>query len=130
MIKQQDLSRFASEMLEFLRKKKINSLKSLEEKVGEKFDLGEGGIEIVEEDMDGSKGYIINYKIPATGTPISIRVGYGSDPFFIWIESGDHLDEEGYQSLGPNHLGNQTQFKEIGASFIDIRNELRRLAGD
>jgi len=128
MIRRADLGQFASHVLYFLLGREINSVESLERRVGSEFDLERGQLKFIRRsEGGGTESYMINYEIIAEGImPISLTIYPKGDHFLISVESADDL--EGYLTLGINTLGNSKQYKEIGASFANIRDELRRLA--
>jgi len=131
MIRREELGEFASHVLDFLRDKKINSVEILERRVGSEFDLERGKLKFTRRsEGEGREVYLVIYEVVAEGMPISLTIYPETNPkkghFIIFVESSDDL--EGYLNLGMNTLGNSTQYKEVGASLANVKDELRRLS--
>ena len=130
LITPEKLKQIARSVLDFLKREDINSIESLEKRLGESFDIKRGDhiIQIESRPSEsGGEAYTIIYIIPAGGIPIEIRLNPNLDYSKIIVKTKSGLND--YKPFASDYFGNIIQDKIIkGCSISGIKKELEELA--
>ena len=133
-ITREEISDVAKRLRIFLDRKKIESVKDLEKKVGESFPvLGSRPghlitMEIRPSDF-GSLAYTISYIIPKKGIPIEVRVNPGMNYSKVILKTESRLN--GYDVFARDEFGNVIQIRTFPDCFLsEVKKELESLSGD
>jgi len=126
LITQRKLRQITRSILDFLKGEDIDSIESLEKRLGESFDVkGKDHTIQIESSGSGSKAYTITYIDPKGGVPIEIKL----NPNFnskILVKTKSRLT--GYTPIISDYFGNIVQKKIIdGCSISEIKRELEKL---
>jgi len=130
LITPEKLKQIVGDVLDFLKREDINSIESLEKRLGESFDVKRGDhiIQIESRPSEsGSEAYTISYIIPAGGIPIEIRLNPNLNYSKIIIKTKSGLND--YKPFTSDYFGNIIQDKIInGCSIPEIKRELEKLS--
>ena len=128
LITGKEIRQIADRILSFLEKEDIDSVESLEKRLGSVFDVEGQRKHRVELELRpsnfGEEAYTISYVIPGKGIPIEVRmnpVGYSK----IIVKS--IIEMEGYKGFVKDPFGNVVQEKTIKFDFEDVKIELELL---
>jgi len=129
LITQKKLGQIARNVLDFLEREDINSIKSLEKRLGESFDVKRED-HIIQIELrpseSGSKAYTISYIMPRGGIPIEIRMNPDFNYSKIIVKTKPKLTD--YIPLIFDYFGNIIQDKSIeSCSILEIKKELEKL---
>ena len=129
LITPEKLGQIARSILDFLKRENINSIESLEKRLGEDFDIKrEDHIIQIElrPSKAGTEAYTISYIAPKGGIPIEIRMNTNFNYSKIIVKTESKLN--GYTSIIYDSFGNIIQDKTIkNCSISEIEKELENL---
>ena len=130
LITPRKLRQIAGSILDFLVKENIDSIKSLEKRLGESFAIKRQDHVIQIElrpSESGSEAYTISYIMPRGGIPIEIRINLNFNYSKIIVKTNSGLND--YTPVIYDYFGNIIQDKRIDdCSILEIKKELEKLA--
>jgi len=129
LITDEEIKEIANRILSFLEKEEINSVESLEKRLGSVFDVeGQRKHRIELESRPSNlktQAYTLSYVIPGKGIPIEIRMNPTLRYSNMIVKSINKLKE--YTGVLQDPFGNIIQEKAIKFDFEDVKTELERL---